>query len=126
MFQFLNSTWASTGIGKTSDPRLQAIAGGRYIASRYGSPVGAWNFWQGHHWYDNGGYLMPGATLATNRTGRPERVLGPSNTVELGPATIKALARELAQVIPTRVAVDDIHTSLRGKKNRTRLPLGLD
>jgi hypothetical protein len=74
MFQFLNSTWAGTGIGKTSDPRLQAIAGGRYIASGYGSPAGAWNFWQGHHWYDNGGWLQPGVTVAHNTTGRPEPV----------------------------------------------------
>ncbi|MEV8530231.1 lytic transglycosylase domain-containing protein, partial [Streptomyces sp. NPDC052000] len=22
-----------------------------YMNSRYGSPVGAWNFWQAHHWY---------------------------------------------------------------------------
>ncbi|MEV6583817.1 lytic transglycosylase domain-containing protein, partial [Streptomyces sp. NPDC051582] len=22
-----------------------------YMNSRYGSPVGAWNFWQTHHWY---------------------------------------------------------------------------
>jgi hypothetical protein len=42
--------------------------------------------------FDRGGYLMPGATLAVNRTGRPERVGGP---VELSPATIKALAAEL-------------------------------
>ncbi|MFI1103969.1 lytic transglycosylase domain-containing protein, partial [Streptomyces melanogenes] len=22
-----------------------------YMNDRYGSPVGAWNFWQAHHWY---------------------------------------------------------------------------
>ncbi|MFD9475125.1 lytic transglycosylase domain-containing protein, partial [Streptomyces goshikiensis] len=22
-----------------------------YMNSRYGSPVGAWNFWQANHWY---------------------------------------------------------------------------
>ncbi|MET8749085.1 lytic transglycosylase domain-containing protein, partial [Streptomyces sp. NPDC059104] len=22
-----------------------------YMNSRYGSPVGAWNFWQNNHWY---------------------------------------------------------------------------
>lgn len=55
LFQFLNSTWAGTGIRKTSDPRLQAIAGGRYISGRYGSPAGAWRFWQAHHWYHGGG-----------------------------------------------------------------------
>jgi hypothetical protein len=49
--QFLDSTWASTGIEKTSDPRLQIIAGMRYITARYGGPIRAWRFWQAHHWY---------------------------------------------------------------------------
>ena len=31
LFQFLNSTWASVGATKTSDPRLQAVAGLKYI-----------------------------------------------------------------------------------------------
>lgn len=75
LFQFLNGTWAGTGIGKTSDPALQAEAGMRYIASRYGTPLGAQGFWQRNGWYDNGGWLMPGQTLATNETGRPEAVL---------------------------------------------------
>ena len=54
LFQFLNSTWAGVGGHKTSDPGLQTLYGLRYIAGRYGSPVGAWNFWQGHHWYGSG------------------------------------------------------------------------
>ena len=52
--QFLNSTWASTGIAKTSDPGLQIEAGMRYIASRYGNPQGALDFWNSHNWYANG------------------------------------------------------------------------
>jgi Transglycosylase SLT domain len=54
LFQFLNSTWAGVGGHKTSDPGLQTLYGLRYIAGRYSSPVGAWNFWQGHHWYGSG------------------------------------------------------------------------
>jgi hypothetical protein len=73
--QFLDGTWASTGIAKTSDPTLQAEAAMRYIAARYTDPMGAWNFWQGHHWYDDGGYLPPGISLAYNGTGHPEPVL---------------------------------------------------
>jgi hypothetical protein len=49
--QFLDSTWASTGIAKTSDPNRQIDAGLIYIKNRYGSPCGAWNFWQTHKWY---------------------------------------------------------------------------
>lgn len=95
MFQFLNPTWGGYGIPKTSDPTQQAIAGGRYIAARYGSPIGAWGAWSSRspHWYadggeitaqiaaansagsyDNGGPLQPGWNLAYNGTGKPENV----------------------------------------------------
>jgi hypothetical protein len=104
MFQFLNSTWASTGIGKTSDPRLQAIAGGRYIAGRYGSPAGAWAFWQRHHWYDQGGRI-PEDVFGVGRSGRTygfhrdETVTPPGGTVELGPGSRRALARDIGDVL---------------------------
>jgi Transglycosylase SLT domain len=49
--QFLNATWASTGIRKTSDPYRQIDAGLIYIGHRYGSPCKAWSFWQDNHWY---------------------------------------------------------------------------
>ena len=49
--QFLDSTWASTGIAKTSNPYRQVDAGLIYIRNRYGTPCGAWSFWRAHHWY---------------------------------------------------------------------------
>jgi hypothetical protein len=49
--QFLNSTWASTGIAKTSDPYRQVDAGLIYIKNRYGTPCSAWSFHQAHNWY---------------------------------------------------------------------------
>jgi transglycosylase-like protein with SLT domain len=49
--QFLNSTWASTGIAKTSDGYRQIDAGLIYIESRYGSPCGAWSHSQAKGWY---------------------------------------------------------------------------
>jgi Transglycosylase SLT domain len=49
--QFLNSTWASTGIAKTSNPNRQIDAGLIYIRNRYGTPCGAWAFWSSHRWY---------------------------------------------------------------------------
>jgi hypothetical protein len=51
-----------------------------YIGGRYGDPNGAASFWRAHHWYDKGGYLRPGLTLAYNGTGRPERVLNAGET----------------------------------------------
>lgn len=57
MFQFLDSTWATVGGSKTSDPALQAQYGLQYIRQRYGSPSAAWAFWQSQspHWYATGG-----------------------------------------------------------------------
>ena len=49
--QFLNSTWASTGIAKTSDGYRQIDAGLIYIENRYGSPCGAWSHSQAKGWY---------------------------------------------------------------------------
>jgi Transglycosylase SLT domain len=49
--QFLNSTWASTGTKKTSNPYRQIDAGLIYIHKRYGTPCGAWSFFSSHHGY---------------------------------------------------------------------------
>ena len=49
--QFLDSTWAGTGIAKTSDGYRQIDAGLIYINNRYGSPCGAWAHSQAHNWY---------------------------------------------------------------------------
>jgi len=46
--------------------------------------------------FDRGGWLPPGTSLATNRTGRPERVLSPREAgVKLHPDSVRALADEL-------------------------------
>jgi hypothetical protein len=47
----------------------------KYIKSRYQNPLGAKAFWQGHHWYDMGGDLAPGLTMAYNGTNLPESIL---------------------------------------------------
>ena len=49
--QFLDSTWASTGIEKTSDPYRQIDAGLIYIKNRYGTPCAAWDHFQRYGWY---------------------------------------------------------------------------
>ncbi|MGY1730960.1 transglycosylase SLT domain-containing protein [Geodermatophilus sp. SYSU D01045] len=49
--QFLNSTWASTGIAKTSDGYRQIDAGLIYIEQRYGSACDAWAHSQATGWY---------------------------------------------------------------------------
>ncbi len=56
-----------------------------YIKGRYGDPASAYSAWlsRSPHWYDKGGWLMPGVTAAVNATGRPERVLSPEQEAAL-------------------------------------------
>ena len=79
LFQFLDSTWAETGIGKTSDPKRQGEAGARYIKSRYGDPLAAQQFWQANNWYDQGG-IARGVGVMQKNVITPERVLSPAMT----------------------------------------------
>jgi hypothetical protein len=72
--------------------------------------------------FDRGGYLMPGATLAVNRTGRPEPVGGG----RLSREDARMIAQELAKVIPTTVQVVDVQAGLlKRKRNTGGVALGL-
>jgi len=59
------------------DYAAQVDWGLQYIKERYGSPGAAWAFEMSHtpNWYDQGGLLQPGYTVAYNGTGRAEHVL---------------------------------------------------
>ena len=74
MFQFLNSTWPSYGVRKTSDPWKQTQAGMKYIKGRYGDPRGAWDFWQDHNWYKDGSVFDGAQTIGVGENG-PEAVI---------------------------------------------------
>ncbi len=52
-----------------------------YIQSAYGSPQNAAAHEAAFNWYDRGGYLPTGLSLALNTTGRPEPVGGGGNLV---------------------------------------------
>ncbi|MET9468905.1 transglycosylase SLT domain-containing protein [Streptomyces sp. NPDC006544] len=45
------SKMASAGSDWKTNPATQIKWGLDYMNSRYGSPVGAWNFWSANHWY---------------------------------------------------------------------------
>ncbi|MCH0567548.1 MULTISPECIES: transglycosylase SLT domain-containing protein [unclassified Streptomyces] len=45
------SKMASAGSDWKSNPATQIKWGLNYMDARYGSPVGAWNFWQANGWY---------------------------------------------------------------------------
>jgi membrane-bound lytic murein transglycosylase MltF len=49
--QFLDGTWAGTGIAKTSDPYKQIDAGLIYIKNTYKTPCAAWAHSQSTGWY---------------------------------------------------------------------------
>jgi hypothetical protein len=53
----------------------QVLWGLNYIRDRYGSPAAAEAHEQAFNWYDNGGWLQPGVTMAINNTGQPEPIL---------------------------------------------------
>jgi hypothetical protein len=56
--------------------------------------------------FDRGGWLMPGATLAVNRTGRPEPVGFDEDRLA------RKIAAELAKVIPSTISVRDIQAGM--------------
>lgn len=81
----------------------QARWGLNYIASRYGSPIGALRYHNAHGSYDNGGWLMPGAA-GVNLTRKPEAVLDPDESRGL-----KALAagpQRRSRRAPLRIELD--------------------
>lgn len=57
LYQFLSTTWADVGGYKSSDPKVQAVYGDKYIQQRYGDPVKALAAWNSRspHWYASGG-----------------------------------------------------------------------
>jgi len=78
MAQFINgpSEYYQYG-GNPNTAAGQAVAMINYIRSRYGDPIAAWNHELSAGWYDQGGILPPGLTLAFNGTGHNEHVVGP-------------------------------------------------
>lgn len=82
LFQFMDFTRQQyPGYGGTAES--QAGPGREYIKDRYKTPSAAWAFWQNPsdksvsngHWYDTGGQLKPGITMALNGTGETEAIL---------------------------------------------------
>jgi len=58
-----------------------------YIAGRYGNSQNAWAHEVAFNWYDKGGMLPTGLSLAYNGTGRPEPVI-PAARLGRGPASV--------------------------------------
>jgi phage-related protein len=71
-----------------TNPVTQIAWGLQYIKSVYGDPGRAYALWlsRSPHWYDQGGILPPGITLAMNNTGRNEYVS--TTPPRTGPAVV--------------------------------------
>ena len=80
MAQFIGgpAEYAQYG-GSSTTAAGQATAMVNYIAQRYGNPQNAWNHELAYGWYDGGGWLPPGRSIAVNNTGQPERVTPPGS-----------------------------------------------
>lgn len=66
------SKMASAGPDWRTNVDTQINWGLGYIAGRYGSPQAAWSHEVSHNWYDDGGILPQGLSLAMNNTGGNE------------------------------------------------------
>jgi len=83
--QFINGPSEYAAYGGNSTTVAGQITGMlNYIKTRYGDPEAAWAHEMNYGWYDRGGYLQPGYTLAYNGTGRPEQVMANSQGVDNG------------------------------------------
>lgn len=114
LFQFLGGTKDTYLPDSNTNPGIQGQAGARYIRDRYGTPLAARDFWIANGWYDNGGELPPGATLAMNGTGETEAILTGPQWREIG-----ALVDALFDLTPEmRRFVDDGLIALEDFANR--------
>ena len=114
-----NSTWATVGASKTSDPSAQIQAGLAYIAQRYGDPLNAQAFWQANGWYDNGGLLDPGMTVAINGTGKTEKVLTDEQWATMARLAASATTSQIDEDELARLIAEAVKSALAGSQPTT-------
>jgi hypothetical protein len=103
------------------DYKAQIMWGINYIAGRYGNSQGAWQHERSFNWYDRGGLLMPGVTMAVNSTGAPEQVVpntGPGSMAEV--ARLLRRTNQLLEAAPGRTAAG-VGDALNGTTRRVAL-----
>jgi hypothetical protein len=97
--QFINgpSEYAQYG-GNSTTASGQITAMLNYIAQRYGDPIAAENHEAAFGWYDRGGALQPGYTLAYNGTGRTEQVVAGKSMDDLA-ARLDQLHADMREMV---------------------------
>jgi hypothetical protein len=104
----------------------QVTAFYNYMRDRYGSPSGAWAHELQYGWYDRGGVLKPGLTLALNTTGHDEMISAATSAGSSGGHTHIYNISVNGDSNPDEAA-RRIHQQLRKYKNHMGgKPLGLD
>jgi hypothetical protein len=103
--QFINgpSEYAQYG-GNSTTAQGQITGMLNYISSRYGDPIAAWAHEQQFGWYDHGGPLKPGYTLAYNGTGRTEQVVSGKSMDDLT-ARLDQLHADMREMVSATRAV---------------------
>lgn len=103
-------------------PGGQALWGLNYIRGRYGDPLGAKAFWESHGYYDQGGWLPPGWSLAYNGTGQAEAVLTGEQIDQVeryansGSGTTINVRTQTTNASPERIAASiDRHLTMYGR-----------
>jgi hypothetical protein len=97
--QFINGAgeYAQYG-GNAGSASGQATAMVNYVRQRYISPEAAYAHELAYGWYDQGGLLKPGLTLAYNGTGKNEQVVSPAAPAAQQGATLNDVVRALNTV----------------------------
>jgi SLT domain-containing protein/phage-related protein len=100
--------------GVSIDPLANTFAGLNYAQHNYGS-LSALNRPGG---YDQGGLLKPGATMAVNRTGRPERVLTADQTAKVDAMLSSAAAGLGSPNVTVNLTVNSMTVPSRAEQRR--------
>lgn len=108
--QFINGPSEYAQYGGNANTASGQITGMlNYISQRYGTPASAWQHELDYGWYDQGGWLPTGASIAINNTGAPERILGPgqgsSVVLEISPAGNSAFEQFMTTAIKQWVRI---------------------
>jgi hypothetical protein len=121
------SKMGSAGSDWQTNPATQIRWGLDYIKQRYGTPSFALGQWMSRspHWYDNGGWLPPGLSLAMNGTGRPERIRTAGQEAALsGGATFNITVVNKGVIGNKQEAIDFLVSALEDVARQHRIPRG--
>jgi phage-related protein len=120
------SKMASAGADWRTNPATQIRWGLDYIKRAYGTPSFALAKWMDRspHWYDQGGWLPPGLSLAMNGTGRPERIRTASQEAALGAGTVQIVVVNKGVIGSKQDAIDFLVGALTDISRQGRIPRG--